>query len=73
MALIDIDRHILSEIVDNNRYILLKLNEADESMKNARDAYQRNAALILHLVGEIKEVDTGKGREGKKETKKKED
>ena len=66
MALIDIDRHILLDLAENNAEIGKQLTLLGEVNKKVEALHERNTALILHLVKVIKVVDTNNGREEKK-------
>ena len=59
MAVIDIDRHILSEMVQNSATI----EKALPSIRKAIAAHDRNQALLTHLVNAVQNPDTGKGQE----------
>ncbi len=54
MITIEIDRHILSEITDNDRQIQKKSAVIDRLYNQVKALLERNRALILHLVGEVK-------------------
>lgn len=66
MALIDIDRHILMDLAENNAEIGKQLTLLSEVNKKVEALHERNTALILHLVKVIQVVDTNNGREVKK-------
>jgi len=59
MAIIDVDRHILSELVSN----FLKIEKCMPYVHEAIKLNDKNQALIQHLVSNVKQVDTGRGAE----------
>lgn len=65
MALIDIDRHILLEIVSLGE----KIRESEEMLskhwKIISDCIAKQEALLIHLVSYVKEIDTNRGLETK--------
>lgn len=72
--LIDIDRHILMEIIDSRnqrRALRIKLEQIEFQIKaemrrireEMRELEAREGALLAHIAGEVKEVDTHKGQE----------
>lgn len=65
MAKINVDRHILMEIVGNNKAMDDELVKMATCYQKMLALHERNNALQLHLVGEIELVDTGKGQEQK--------
>lgn len=54
----DIDKHILSEIVDNQKELRKQIDHALKSLEKIMQLNSRNDALYSHLVGEIEKVDT---------------
>lgn len=63
MAIIDIDRHILTEITRNRLEMKKQLKVAERAMGKARELNERNDALYRHIVSEIEEYHTGRGTE----------
>lgn len=67
MALVNIDRHILSELAD----IVSKKSKIrqaqDKLFYQYRDLESKESALIAHLVGEVQRVNTQKDLRGTKE------
>ena len=51
---IEIDRHILSEIIDNDQQLQKKNIRIDKLYNQVKALIERNRALYLHLVGEVK-------------------
>ena len=66
---IDIDVHILSEIIRNHKEVHKQIDIADKAMVKLREMIARNEALYMHLDGEIEEINTGKGMETKNKQK----
>ena len=56
----DIDKHILSEIVDNQKELRKQIDHTLKSLEKIMQLNSRNDALYSHLVGEIEKVDTGR-------------
>jgi hypothetical protein len=61
--LVDIDRHILLDLAENSSALTKHLKIVAEETRAVLALYERNTALIMHLVREIKAVDTGNGKE----------
>ncbi len=63
MAIIDVDRHILLEIIDLDRKIRVSEEILNKHWKIISDSRAKQEALLTHLVSCVKEADTHKGLE----------
>ena len=63
----DIDKHILSEIIENQQELRKQIAYALKTMERIMQLHSRNDALYSHLVGEIEKVDTERNSQTRRE------
>lgn len=63
MALVDVDRHILAEIVDLHKRTGRCIRCVNKAWHELEGLHAEMRGLIMHLINRIESVDTQNGKE----------
>jgi hypothetical protein len=69
MAILDIDIHILKQVVSyfsKEKGVKYELTKAIKALEAAMQDIAKIEALMMHIISEVKKADTGKGLESAK-------